>query len=546
MISATGLATASVLRRTLLSTTSLATRRSFSAAATSAALNEKLTPEEQAEKQRLIKELTRKLAGPLADENGNVPTGKDRPIAIEVDGPSHFYANSTKYTAYTKLKHRLLSRMGYKVLHVPYFEWRKLRGAKEREEYMRTKLKEEPTEWLDPEDEKYYAARHAEMVKIVGESELGKDTPSPVLRLSRMSFDLTSVSSFRRRVYEALLEVPKGKVTTYKRLSERIGCRSSQAIGQALKCNPFAPDVPCHRVVRSSLQIGGFHGQTDLNSEEVRRKISLLRGEGVQIIDDGAFELRLLLLFAYPSTVSAATTLPFMTRLSQNIKFIIFDWDSTLAERSGKLDRAKVLRWLKELRRVTDATIGIMTYNTHGVASDDSLVLAELESSGILGKYIYKENIWGYLNPCYSREDLLKRENMHPIFCGDITSKARAIGRLANSAGLRPEEILYIDDSFKQIEHARALGTCHTYEGAYKNLVGLTDEDWKSIVAFLSGPVIGRNLWTGGSFRSPSGRNVLVKSSRHLGAASGLETIRHHRPVTSRIPVVSPPVRVMA
>eukprot|EP00435_Cladocopium_sp_Y103_P034901 s1155_g9.t1 len=115
-----------------------------------------LTEEEKKEKDSIIKELTRKLSGPLADEDGNVPTGEDRPIAIEVDGPSHFYANSKQYTAYTKLKHRLLTRMGYKVLHVPYFEWRQLRSAKDREEYMRSKLKEEPSEWLDPEDEKYY------------------------------------------------------------------------------------------------------------------------------------------------------------------------------------------------------------------------------------------------------------------------------------------------------------------------------------------------------------------------------------------------------
>lgn len=117
---------------------------------------EVLTEEQKREKDEIIKDLTRRLSGPLADEHGNVPTGKDRPIAIEVDGPSHFYANSKRYTAYTKLKHRLLTRMGYKVLHVPYFEWRRLRGAKEREDYMRLKLQEEPTEWLDPEDEKYY------------------------------------------------------------------------------------------------------------------------------------------------------------------------------------------------------------------------------------------------------------------------------------------------------------------------------------------------------------------------------------------------------
>lgn len=106
----------------------------------------------------------KKLKGPLADENGNIPTGSNRPVAIEVDGPSHFYVNSTKYTAYTKLKHRLLTRMGYKVLHVPYFEWKKLKGPRDRENYLKEKLKEEPTEWLEPEDEKLYAerAKHAQ------------------------------------------------------------------------------------------------------------------------------------------------------------------------------------------------------------------------------------------------------------------------------------------------------------------------------------------------------------------------------------------------
>eukprot|EP00922_Rhytidocystis_sp_ex-Travisia-forbesii_P042462 GHVS01063402.1.p1 GENE.GHVS01063402.1~~GHVS01063402.1.p1 ORF type:complete len:232 (+),score=65.64 GHVS01063402.1:181-876(+) len=129
---------------------------------------EVLTEEERKEKDDLIKELTRRLSGPLADEHGNVPKGRDRPTAIEVDGPSHFYANSTRYTAYTKLKHRLLTRMGYKVLHVPYFEWRKMRGAKEREEYMRKKLEEDPSEWLDPEDEKFYQDRLKSLEQLYG------------------------------------------------------------------------------------------------------------------------------------------------------------------------------------------------------------------------------------------------------------------------------------------------------------------------------------------------------------------------------------------
>ena len=123
--------------------------------------------------------MTRKLSGPLADEDGNVPTGEDRPIAIEVDGPSHFYANSKQYTAYTKLKHRLLTRMGYKVLHVPYFEWRQLRSASDREDYMRQKLLEEPSEWLDPEDEKYYLQGAEEQEEEVSVKPDWPDTPPP-------------------------------------------------------------------------------------------------------------------------------------------------------------------------------------------------------------------------------------------------------------------------------------------------------------------------------------------------------------------------------
>jgi len=134
---------------------------------------------DEEEKQRLIAEIKRKLRSPLADENGNLPTGADRPIAIEVDGPSHFYVNTTKYTAYTKLKHRLLTRMGYKVLHVPYFEWRKLRGSKERENYMKTKLQEEPSEWLDAEDEKHYQERLSRIESKISESKPIRPPPPP-------------------------------------------------------------------------------------------------------------------------------------------------------------------------------------------------------------------------------------------------------------------------------------------------------------------------------------------------------------------------------
>lgn len=87
------------------------------------------------------------------------------------------------------------------------------------------------------------------------------------------------ITKFQCQVYRKLLEVPKGKVTTYRDLGNSISCKSSQAIGQALKRNPFAPQVPCHRVVRSDYSVGGFSSST--SDESVSKKIKLLKDEGV-------------------------------------------------------------------------------------------------------------------------------------------------------------------------------------------------------------------------------------------------------------------------
>lgn len=83
----------------------------------------------------------------------------------------------------------------------------------------------------------------------------------------------TRITEFQRKVYLALLDVPRGKTISYRELGERIGCRSAQAIGQALKRNPFAPDVPCHRVIAANGSIGGFHGMREGEMIEKKRKL---------------------------------------------------------------------------------------------------------------------------------------------------------------------------------------------------------------------------------------------------------------------------------
>ncbi len=88
------------------------------------------------------------------------------------------------------------------------------------------------------------------------------------------------VTQFQQKVYDAISEIPKGKISTYKLVADYIGCRSAQAVGQALKRNPFAPEVPCHRVISSDLTIGGFGGK--VSGIKIRNKIKLLKSEGVK------------------------------------------------------------------------------------------------------------------------------------------------------------------------------------------------------------------------------------------------------------------------
>eukprot|EP00959_Pyramimonas_sp_CCMP1952_P386261 8095345-Pyramimonas_sp.AAC.3 len=61
------------------------------------------------------------------------------------------------------------------------------------------------------------------------------------------------------------------QVSTYGTLANELGS-SARAVGQALKRNPFAPGVPCHRVVGASLELGGFHGSWGAETSHGKRK----------------------------------------------------------------------------------------------------------------------------------------------------------------------------------------------------------------------------------------------------------------------------------
>ena len=65
-------------------------------------------------------------------------------------------------------------------------------------------------------------------------------------------------TAFQQRVWQALMEISYGETISYSELASRIGCRSAQAVGQAVGKNPIAIIVPCHRVVGSDGSLTGY------------------------------------------------------------------------------------------------------------------------------------------------------------------------------------------------------------------------------------------------------------------------------------------------
>ena len=79
------------------------------------------------------------------------------------------------------------------------------------------------------------------------------------------------------KVYNKLLEVPKGKITTYGELAKAIGLKNGQrVIGKIMNKNPYPVIVPCHRVIKSDGKIGGYAW-----GEKVKAK--MLLNEGIKI-----------------------------------------------------------------------------------------------------------------------------------------------------------------------------------------------------------------------------------------------------------------------
>ena len=82
-------------------------------------------------------------------------------------------------------------------------------------------------------------------------------------------------TKFQLKVWKYIKKIPKGKVKSYKQVAIGINRpNSARAVANACAKNPYAPKIPCHRVIRSDGALGGYSGRGG-----IKQKLRLLRSE---------------------------------------------------------------------------------------------------------------------------------------------------------------------------------------------------------------------------------------------------------------------------
>ena len=106
---------------------------------------------------------------------------------------------------------------------------------------------DEAIRWLDD----YFAGKQTENAVMLKKDALNQKNVARIIVRPKGT-------AFQQRVWQALLTIPYGKTVSYGELARMVGCKSAQAVGQAVGANPIALLIPCHRVVGANGTLGGY------------------------------------------------------------------------------------------------------------------------------------------------------------------------------------------------------------------------------------------------------------------------------------------------
>ena len=117
-------------------------------------------------------------------------------------------------------------------------------------------------------------------IELLGE-RIQKFLKGENVKFDLQLIDFDQCSKIQKKVLLAENGIPRGYISTYKRIAIEIGIpKGARAVGNALAKNPFPIIIPCHRAIKSNGELGGFQGGIEM-------KRSLLEMEGIKISNNG-------------------------------------------------------------------------------------------------------------------------------------------------------------------------------------------------------------------------------------------------------------------
>lgn len=115
------------------------------------------------------------------------------------------------------------------------------------------------TRWLDD----YFSGKRTENATMGKQPEnvtIGKQTENATMGKQTDTLIVVKPKGtmFQQRIWQVLLTIPYGDTVSYGEIARMVGCRSAQAVGQAIGANPIALIIPCHRVIAANGKLGGY------------------------------------------------------------------------------------------------------------------------------------------------------------------------------------------------------------------------------------------------------------------------------------------------
>jgi len=80
--------------------------------------------------------------------------------------------------------------------------------------------------------------------------------------------------TFKERVFKVVSQIPKGQTLTYKEVAQKAGSpKAYRAVGNVLNTNRDTKNVPCHRVIRSDGEIGGYYWGVESKRKKLKEEL---------------------------------------------------------------------------------------------------------------------------------------------------------------------------------------------------------------------------------------------------------------------------------